>query len=130
STDNLTYPLITVGIGWAIFLASAFGRFEGGRGTVAVGLIAALLVGAFAARRIDLAVARATGSLVALCLGALPWVIIWDLYLLGDHSRYLLLLMAVAWCGDTGGYFGGRFFGGKIFGDRKMAPSISPKKTW
>ena len=38
--------------------------------------------------------------------------------------------MTVTWAGDTGGYFGGRYFGGKIFGDRKMAPLISPKKTW
>lgn len=37
----------------------------------------------------------------------------------------IVLLFAVVWSTDIGGYFGGRAFGGP-----KLAPSISPKKTW
>jgi phosphatidate cytidylyltransferase len=37
----------------------------------------------------------------------------------------ILLLFAVVWSTDIGGYFGGRAFGGP-----KLAPAISPKKTW
>ena len=48
---------------------------------------------------------------------------------MGPHARYILLLLVVVWAGDTGGYFGGRSFGGKFF-TRKLAPHISPKKTW
>ncbi len=37
----------------------------------------------------------------------------------------ILMLFAVVWGSDIGGYFSGRTFGGP-----KLAPSISPKKTW
>jgi phosphatidate cytidylyltransferase len=60
----------------------------------------------------------------------MPWLVIWQLYEMGEHARYLFLVMAVTWLGDTGGYFGGRFGGGKIFGNRKLYPLLSPKKTW
>jgi phosphatidate cytidylyltransferase len=43
-----------------------------------------------------------------------------------DHGRYwVLLLLAVTWMGDTSAYFGG-----KAFGRHKLAPVVSPKKTW
>jgi phosphatidate cytidylyltransferase len=37
----------------------------------------------------------------------------------------ILFLFAIVWATDIGGYFGGRAFGGP-----KLAPAISPKKTW
>jgi phosphatidate cytidylyltransferase len=37
----------------------------------------------------------------------------------------IVFLFAVVWLTDIGGYFGGRAFGGP-----KLAPAISPKKTW
>lgn len=37
----------------------------------------------------------------------------------------ILLLFAIVWSTDIGGYFGGRALGGP-----KLAPAISPKKTW
>jgi len=54
----------------------------------------------------------------------LPWLIIWELQLIGSGSRYVILLLAIVWGGDTGAYFGGRFFG-RV----KLAPHMSPKKT-
>jgi len=39
--------------------------------------------------------------------------------------RLLLMLMSVAWISDTAAYFAGR-----RFGRHKLAPSISPGKTW
>jgi CDP-diglyceride synthetase len=38
---------------------------------------------------------------------------------------YSIFLLIVVWVTDTGGYFCGIHFGG-----RKLAPKISPKKTW
>jgi len=42
------------------------------------------------------------------------------------HGEFLiLLLLIIIWAADTGAYFGGRHFG-----RTKLAPVISPKKTW
>lgn len=38
---------------------------------------------------------------------------------------WIVLLLAVVWCGDTAAYYAGR-----AWGRHRMAPHISPKKTW
>jgi phosphatidate cytidylyltransferase len=37
----------------------------------------------------------------------------------------VVLILLIAWVGDTGAYFAGRFIGGA-----KLYPAVSPKKTW
>jgi phosphatidate cytidylyltransferase len=44
---------------------------------------------------------------------------------LGQAPWQLLSLMAIVWIADTGAYFAGR-----AFGRHRLAPSISPGKTW
>ena len=98
--------------------------------TILLAVIASIVVGMFSTRTVQLAAGRAIAMCVALLYGALPFVSIWYVYEFETNARYVLLIMFITWLGDTGGYFGGRFLGGKIFGDRKLAPHISPKKTW
>jgi phosphatidate cytidylyltransferase len=42
-----------------------------------------------------------------------------------DGVGWIFLLLAASWLGDTGAYFAGR-----AFGRHKLAPVLSPKKTW
>ncbi len=66
---------------------------------------------------------RWLGALTGLVVLVPTWLALVEL-----RSRaplLLLLLMSVAWISDTAAYFAGR-----RFGRRKLAPSISPGKTW
>lgn len=60
------------------------------------------------------------GALGVLWIGLLGWVpAIRDL-----GGSWVVLLLVVPWCSDTGGYFAGRYFG-----RRPLHPVVSPKKT-
>ncbi|MFT3755994.1 MAG: phosphatidate cytidylyltransferase [Pseudoxanthomonas sp.] len=43
---------------------------------------------------------------------------------------WLLAALAIVWAADSGAYFAGRQWGGKWFGGRKLAPRVSPNKTF
>ncbi|HQR02958.1 MAG: phosphatidate cytidylyltransferase [Proteobacteria bacterium] len=66
-------------------------------------------------------------DMVAYLLGALLIVSTWSaLAAMSERGPWTLLgVLAVVWVADIGAYFAGR-----RYGRRKLAPSISPGKTW
>jgi phosphatidate cytidylyltransferase len=67
--------------------------------------------------------ARWLAALTGLLVLVPAWLALVELRKLGP--LLLLLLMSVAWISDSAAYFAGR-----RFGRHKLAPSISPGKTW
>jgi len=61
--------------------------------------------------------------LLGLALLALAWLALVESKAQG--LNYLLSVFCLVWAADIGAYFGGR-----TFGRRKLAPSISPGKSW
>jgi phosphatidate cytidylyltransferase len=60
----------------------------------------------------------------------LGFVALWLAWLAMTHARavginFLLSVLCIVWMADVAAYFGGR-----AFGKRKLAPSISPGKSW
>jgi len=66
------------------------------------------------------------------CIGMAALVVAWfalaAAYLQGVN--FLLSILALVWAADIGAYAFGRALGGKLTGGRKLAPTISPGKTW
>ncbi len=61
-------------------------------------------------------------------------VLLWAAWLAVIQARFIginfmLSILVLVWAADIGAYFSGRALGGKLFAN-KLAPSISPGKTW
>jgi len=88
-----------------------------------VSLVWVLLVPLLLKRSIGLGQNRWSAGLIALVLLFVAW-----LALIQAHGRgmgFLLSVLLIVWLSDTAAYFAGR-----RFGRHKLAPAISPGKTW
>lgn len=68
---------------------------------------------------------RIAGFLSAIVSGSICWFSLSWLHSQADGKLIVFLLLLIIWASDTGAYFSG-----KQFGRRKLAPVISPNKTW
>ena len=69
-------------------------------------------------------IARLLGGLFAICVA---WLAVMQARIAGIN--FLFSVMVLVWAADVFAYFCGRAFGGRWI-VRKLAPSISPGKTW
>jgi phosphatidate cytidylyltransferase len=67
---------------------------------------------------------RIVGGVLALVLA---WLAMAQARVIGVN--FLLSILVLVWVADIFAYFAGRAFGGKVT-QRKLAPEISPKKSW
>ena len=65
----------------------------------------------------------ACGGLLAL---SFAWLALWRMRVDWDHGQYAVLYaLLIVWLADSGAYFSGR-----LWGTTRLAPAISPGKTW
>ncbi|MDE0710622.1 MAG: phosphatidate cytidylyltransferase [Rhodospirillales bacterium] len=144
-TGNWPLAILLVAAGWQI--GHEWFRMLGCRGLEAYGpplsataiggaaYYAAGPVGAVAAAFVGAAVARIcirwpdrtwSNGLLGVPILAFPLTLVWELRGDGDEGRNLLLwCLLVVWTTDTFAYLCGRVLRG-----RRLAPTISPGKTW
>lgn len=72
-------------------------------------------------------VSRALRLALGLVLVGVAWLAVAQARVIGIN--FMLSVLALVWVADIGAYFSGRLLGGRWFA-RKLAPTISPGKTW
>lgn len=88
-------------------------------------VLMALALAARPVRSLEKALPGAASSVMGVLYVGLPLAMLSDLRRLYDGPRWVIYVLALTWVSDTAAYFGGR-----AFGRHKLAPRISPGKTW
>lgn len=113
--------LLAVGAVAGTIAVASFGLYPAAAGIAAAGALAALVAAWRNAHAAALWLGFGVAYLAAACIGFL-----WLRHLPGGQGLALIVwLVAAVWATDTGAYLVGRTVGGP-----RLAPRISPKKTW
>ncbi|MDD9950506.1 MAG: phosphatidate cytidylyltransferase [Zetaproteobacteria bacterium] len=124
--DVRTWPLICALSTLLMFAVAVFVNISGSeRGGIIFVYCLVILMGTFSGKDINHSMIRMVVVLFSLSYACLPWLSILDLYTKGSGARYIFLLMGIVMSGDSAAYFVGR-----KFGRHRLAPRLSPKKTW
>lgn len=127
-TRNIAVPLIPVALGGAAMLTSAYWAAGGAvAAAFALTLLGILIARMF--RGADGYVRDVTAGLFATAYLPLLGATVAAMLAPPDGGKRVLLFIILAVCSDIGGYFAGITLS-PLTGGHKMAPVISPKKTW
>jgi phosphatidate cytidylyltransferase len=94
-------------------------------GTAALLVLLALVVVVLPWRGLEYALPGAAASAFGVLYVGLPLAMLVQMRLLPNGRQWLIYVLVLTWISDTAAYFTGRVIGG-----RKLAPRISPGKTW
>jgi phosphatidate cytidylyltransferase len=110
---------LAAGLGWALAAGDTCRVCDAGAGLWLLGGLLALKLGPAGWSRLPKGLRLALGPLVL----ALAWLALTRAHSTGIN--FLLSVFCLVWVADIAAYAGGR-----LFGRHKLAPSISPGKTW
>lgn len=118
ATPNLAAALMIFGVGFGVF-ATGYGAFV----LAGVGMALSAVLCALAAFRNPI---ERVWLPLGIAYAGIPWSLLVGLYVMGGVGPWILFIgLALVINADIAAYFAGKHLGGP-----KLAPSISPKKTW
>jgi len=126
-TREIRVPLIPVALGGAAMLTSAYWA-AGGAVTAAFALTVVAILGWRLFGGTDGYVKDVTAAVFAVAYLALLGSTVAAMLAPANGGKRVLVFIILTICSDIGGYFAGITLGRG--GAHKMAPAISPKKTW
>lgn len=91
---------------------------------VSLFFIVMMMFSIFTEKTLELSLMCVFVYILSVCYICLPWLVMQELYFMGEKGKYIFLLLTIVMLSDSGAYFCG-----VLFGKRKLAPRLSPNKT-